>query len=483
MRRREFVASALAAPVAFGAPAGAIDVGTRRQLFFDRRFIAEAKGIDLKSNPPRKAGPVLLPDMPWEKQHIGSYISVIEDGGLFKMWYMSFAGKGGGRLCYATSEDGIRWERPKLGRVEYGGSRENNIVIASFREGAVFLDPVAPAAARFKTLASYGGDRASALGTTTSGTLMLMTSPDGIDWNAEYPVLPFHPDSQNCLFWDTRLGKYVAYLRGWNPLRVAVRTEIEKDGILKPWPFQKAQNPRYLWKIFPWGGSWPPTPSTEFPTVLQCDEPAQDIYTPNVQQYPWADDAYFSFPSIFRHTAPPGSEPIPMAGVLEVQLAVSRDGIRFDRRERRPYVARGLPNDVDSHNAYMALGMLRRGDELYQYYAGGGTDHASSKPGPSAILRVVQRLDGFVSVDAARAGGELVTPLLRHTGSKLLLNIDTGATGTAWVDAIGATTVTSERIIANDTGYAVKFPQPLPAGPLRLRIRMENARLFAFQFV
>jgi len=482
MLRRNFLMTAGGAAVCMGADE-AFDVGTRKQLFCDRRFITGAKGISLEMHAPRKAGPVLLPDMAWEKQHIGSYVSVVEDGGLYKLWYMSFAGKGGGRLCYATSGDGISWERPKLGRVEFAGSRENNIVIGSFREGAVFLDPVAPAAQRFKTLASYGGDRPSALGTSTSGTLMLMTSPDGIDWNAEYPVLPFHPDSQNCLFWDTRLKKYVAYLRGWNPLRVAVRAEIDKDAILKPWPYSKAENPRYLWRIFPWGGSWPATLSTEYPTVLRCDRANEDIYTPNVQQYPWADDAYFAFPSIFRHTAPPGSEPIPMAGVLEVQCAVSRDGIRFDRMDRKAYIPRGLPDDHDSHNAYMGLGMVRRDGEIFQYYAGGGTDHASSKPGPSALMRVVQRLDGFISAGAGTAGGEFVTPLLRGGGEKLILNIDTGATGSAWVEAVAeGQSVPSERIVANDTRFAVKFIRPLPAQPSRLRFKLDNARLYAFQF-
>ncbi|MFN7937871.1 MAG: hypothetical protein U0R19_31365 [Bryobacteraceae bacterium] len=483
MQRRHFLATTAAA---FAAPAAdkPIDVGLRKQLFFDRRFITGAKGIAFTMHPPRKAGPILLPDMPWEKQHIGSYISVLEDEGMYKLWYMSFAGKGGGRLCYATSKDGIEWQRPKLGRVDFNGSRDNNIVIASFREGSVFLDPIAPPAQRFKTLASYGGDRPTPLGVNKSGTLTLFTSPDGIDWNAEYPVLPFHPDSQNWLFYDTRLKKYVAYLRGWNPLRVVVRTEINSDAILKPWPFQPAANPRYLWRIFPWGGNWPPTPSTEFPTVLRCDRPNEDIYTPNVQQYPWADDAYFAFPSIFRHTAPPGSEPIPMAGVLEVQCAVSRDGISFDRMDRAAYIPRGLPHETDSHNAYMGVGMLRKGHEIYQYYAGGGTDHASSKPGPSALIRVVQRLDGFVSAGATTAGGEFVTPLLQTSGRKLMLNIDTGATGSAWVEAITSNgqSIASERIVANDTAAEVTFIRALPAEPLRLRFKLDNARLYAFQF-
>ena len=31
----------------------------------------------------------------------------------------------------ATSTDGLHWERPKLGLVEYGGNKANNILYAS----------------------------------------------------------------------------------------------------------------------------------------------------------------------------------------------------------------------------------------------------------------------------------------------------------------------------------------------------------------
>src|SRR3712207_6984068 len=31
-------------------------------------------------------------------------------------------------VCYATSDDGLNWERPKLGLVEFNGNKENNLV-------------------------------------------------------------------------------------------------------------------------------------------------------------------------------------------------------------------------------------------------------------------------------------------------------------------------------------------------------------------
>ena len=495
--RRTFLQSCAAA--AWGGPArgnDAMDVGLRRQLFFDHRFIAAERGIRLEMHPPRKAGPVLLPERPWERDYIGSYLSVIEHEGVLKMWYMCAGGKGGGRLCYATSVDGIHWDRPALGVAEFEGSRENNIVLANFREGAVMLDPVAAPEQRFKTLASFGGKRPSALGTLHNGSLTLVTSPDGIHWKQEFDVLPFHPDSMNVLLWDPRRQAYAAYLRGWNPLRVVVRDEIPRDRILGNWPYAPNSNPFYLWSFLK--DKWPPAIRSELPTVIAADrlDPADsDIYTPNVQVYPWADDAYVAFPTIFHHTAPPGKERVPMAGLLDVQFASSRDGVHFDRSDRRPYVRLGMTGEPDSRGVYMGLGMIARGGEMFQYYGGSAADHGSRERAASAILRAVQRLDGFVFAGAGPEGGELVTPPLRFEGSRLCLNIDTSAAGEAAVELRGAdgnaisgfALAECRTIIDNSTAHEVTWKAGGDLGrlrgqPVRLRISLRNARLYAFQF-
>ena len=104
---------------------------------------------------------------------------------------------------------------------------------------------------------------------------------------------------------------------------------------------------------------------------------------------------------MFRHTKPKGEEKVPVAGVLETQFAASRDGIHFDRYDRRPYYAGGLPGDKDSHGSYTGLGMLRKGREIFMYYTGTSLDHASAQnQEPNAVFLAAQRLDGFVSANA-----------------------------------------------------------------------------------
>ena len=63
------------------------------------------------------------------------YGTVLYDEGRYRMWYYA-VGVGDepgtlreGPVCYAESEDGIRWVKPRLGLVDYGGSLENNAIV------------------------------------------------------------------------------------------------------------------------------------------------------------------------------------------------------------------------------------------------------------------------------------------------------------------------------------------------------------------
>jgi hypothetical protein len=65
--------------------------------------------------------------------YYGSVVRVAE--GDFRMWYLGVndterkkGPRGGFRICYAASKDGLTWEKPKLGLVDFAGSKENNIV-------------------------------------------------------------------------------------------------------------------------------------------------------------------------------------------------------------------------------------------------------------------------------------------------------------------------------------------------------------------
>ena len=70
--------------------AGPIDVGSRKQLFVDDKFIARSQGVELTMNVPVKMNqPVLASDIPWEGEPGAAafwYSSVIKEGDRIRIW-------------------------------------------------------------------------------------------------------------------------------------------------------------------------------------------------------------------------------------------------------------------------------------------------------------------------------------------------------------------------------------------------------------
>ncbi|SMG23469.1 hypothetical protein SAMN05661096_01384 [Marivirga sericea] len=78
--------------------------------------------------------PLISASNPWENGLIGYCMVLKSDENFWQMWYESFAPTANddykSYLCYATSKNGINWEKPKLGLVNFEGSSENNIILS-----------------------------------------------------------------------------------------------------------------------------------------------------------------------------------------------------------------------------------------------------------------------------------------------------------------------------------------------------------------
>ena len=121
-----------------------VDVGSEKQLFLDNKWFFDQRGMKLTVNPPMKTERVMVAEKPWEASRIGGG-SVIEDEGIYKMWYTADAPGNTPHQrsrCYATSEDGIHWERRNVNLYNWEGHGENNIVMPGGGPGGVMLDPI-----------------------------------------------------------------------------------------------------------------------------------------------------------------------------------------------------------------------------------------------------------------------------------------------------------------------------------------------------
>lgn len=122
----------------------------RLHLFVDDAEIAESDGLLRVVNRPKKhPEPVIVADQPWEGDRAQAWGSVIQESdGLLRMWYFTmntehfgvtgdrraeFRDRGG--YAYAESRDGLHWEKPKLGLVEFRGSKQNNLFYTCAPDG------------------------------------------------------------------------------------------------------------------------------------------------------------------------------------------------------------------------------------------------------------------------------------------------------------------------------------------------------------
>ena len=114
-----------------------------------------------------------------------------EEEGLFRMWYSVNSYKvrqdqgefivesGDGKICIAISKDGLHWEKPNLGKAEFQGSRENNILPREQFRPYFFKDRhEKDPAKRYKGLERTGTTR------TPGMQFHLYFSPDGFQWTA-----------------------------------------------------------------------------------------------------------------------------------------------------------------------------------------------------------------------------------------------------------------------------------------------------------
>jgi len=474
----------------------ALNIGNAKRLTWDESLFSSHKGIRWQMHAPKRTGEKnIIAKEPWESWQIGGGHKLLKEKDRWRIWYTVSHGIRNGEeyaVAYAESRDGIHWVKPELGLVEYAGSKKNNLVLGyNSAFGDVFVDPNAPAAERYRmAVAVYPHKKGD-----PPRYLTILSSPDGLRWSAPtHKVLPEGKaalDTQSQIFWDRQRNKYLLYSR-LGPWRQIGRSEADT-------PF-KFPAPVHVMK-------------PENPVV-------EDYYQAGITVYEEAANAYLAFVPVFFHPGdaqgkPVGRNPaieipynkskfvVVAPDTVELHLFTSNDSIQWQRRgDHEPFIGLGPDGAFDSRQIYNGVGYGVVGDEIWLYYSGFDVTHTGGlrEPQPferrlGVISRAILRLDGFVSANAGNSGGELVTKPLIFTGKRLELNVDCGAGGHVDVELQtregkplpGFSLDDNDRVYHNNLRKTVTWKgnadlSRLTGTPVRLRLVMRNAKLYALQF-
>ena len=480
----------------------ALELGTQTQLLVDDFVIEEMKGVKRKLNPLTKhpANPVLRPEHPWEGQYtFPGTVLYDESEGLFEMWYACLEYEWDPRLtrsrsAYAVSRDGLVWERPELGLLDFKGSKKNNLIPPP--RGNVFLDAAeTDPSRRFKALGYCRRPHPQG-----PAGICISFSEGGLRWTpyAKNPVLTGVGDTHTLFGWDDSVNRYVAFMRPGFEAFADLPPELRIGEGLRA--IGRSESEDFI--------HWPsPTP------VLMPDDedpPGTQFYGMSV----FSDrSVYFGLIWVYH----------PNSLMVDVQLAFSRDGVDWQRAGgRHPILTYGLPDAFDSHALYARRPLVLR-DQIWVYYVAEDEAHAltssdislqAHRPTDVALtssgrtdfnaqswLRrrrgygglATCRRDRFVSLDAGSNPGEVLTRAFVCQGNRLLVNADAGD-GEIRVEVAdedggplaGFGLSVADPLKQDSLNHVVTWEgqadlRSLQGHSVRLRFLIKNSKLFSFR--
>jgi len=492
-----------------------IRIGAERQLFLDGYLIESREKMARKVCPVAKHpdNPLIRPEADWEPMGYVTYGSVLydEEEGVYKAWCHGLAeprlyrGKESpirGAMYYFVSEDGIHWDRPELDLVEIAGHRTNIVALSrhSTHEKAwpccyelfgVSKDPADPdPERRYKMGYLYlnrdgGPPKRDPFHLGEVRGLGVAFSADGVHWTpVEGPVTSATCDGSTHWMRDPATGRYVLY----------GRTKHIAPEVQKLWGEDK------FFQQHHWGRAvrraesedfvhWTPDEGQLILAVDTLDGPGHEIYGMSVFPY---EGIYVGLVQMFYNYAD--------YVYLDAQLAVSRDGVRFERlSDRSPFIPVGGVGEWDRFNNSLANSApLRVGDELRFYYGGRNYLHSGVHQGPDngggsgvpftgGVGMGTVRLDRFAAMQATFDAGTLLTKPIVFEGGALHLNaaVEFGLLDVAVLGAEGEPIEGMAARIEGVDGVDLHVPldglDRLSGRPIRLCFTLRNGRLYSFR--
>jgi len=448
----------------------------------------------------RHPGNPLLPgrDKPWEVAVAWNSVYRDPDTGLYQLWYQAYSGAQAHDpshacvACYAESQDGIHWTKPDLGLFSYNGIEKTNIVLVgnaghSVRYGAsVVVDPRDEDLSRRYKMAYFDFSRDE--GREYPG-LSVAFSPDGKRWtkHSKAPLLRAAYGNR---------GADVPYAdetdKAWlAPLSISDATDVMYDpkrGVFAIYGKMWIDGPdgQMFWKH-----ALQRTESRDFvhwtrPELVltpdELDPEYVEFHTAPVFLY---NDTYFALLQILNRAE--------RGGIMDIELAVSRDGLRWDRPFRRPFfLARNPEGGFDGGSIFNNPNLILHGDEMRFYYGGysEGATGANDYELTTGIGLATMPRDRFASVRPVHDVGQItLKPALLGGGRSATLNADAsgGSIRVEVLDDMGrrvrgfaksdAQPISGDSL-AHPVQWGARSFRDLPEGQYMLRLHLAGADVF-----
>lgn len=352
-----------------------ISPDSEKLLVLDTRVIEKAENAHLVLGTPVKdpRNPLLPADQPWENATNNYYPNVHWDAEekLWKLWYKdvladkeaiaqmdvpSTVHDVGWYLLYATSKDGLAWQRPALGLHKFGGKSDNNAVARDCPNVGVFKDSHDPdPARRYKMVHDVG-----------LGKPRARFSADGLHWSPAQEMLGFNAqqgDTHNNAFFDARSGKYLWFTKLYLGERLVTRLESadflhwKSSGVVLRSTLEEGRTHQtYALTVFPYG----------------------NIYLGYLMMY---------------HLG--------TGRTVDCELAWSHDSVHWQRvQPGTPFLKLGPKDSYDGGCIYAQAGPpVKQDGQILLYYGGSPTIHLGWKRSGSLCLARL-REDGFAAYEA-----------------------------------------------------------------------------------
>jgi len=333
-------------------------------LVIDGADLLEINNLQRKVNQAVKhPAPIMRMDAPWDQETdwIG-HIDVLYDDqeSIFKMWYSVayYAGEahdGATRLAYATSTDGVNWEKPILNMVEVNGSKENNYILPDISVvPAIIKDPSDIPERRYKMI--FGIVSREMTWAKFHNPLNLAYSADGIHWARPAHVNPvLRGISDNCfsLMYDADRRKYLLFTRRVPNLPRDISLYESYDLV----------NWEDMGRVLVAGDEYDPPELYNFYYMAPFRYGEFFLSMLTAQYTSPISESYDSY-----NRSP--DYPDTMLGHLDIQLAFSRDGRKWRRpaMKDRTVISCGPEGALDSETVYPVENPIVKDGQTWIYY-------------------------------------------------------------------------------------------------------------------